>query len=230
MKNKRLLLGAILAIIFVLYNVVIFTFADTSTATFWSAYIFTIVSFLLQIGVFWFLYSRKALPSAIHLGIPLTVIGIIYLIIQIVAGASFMCTSGISLKISNVTQAVILGVYLIISVAALLGKTTIEDRREIVNGKVMFLQLLQDEVVTMQTDTIDSSVAARLSELAELIRFSDPMSHPSLALLEQKIGNALAELSNKIKDNDIDSANKLCNEVERLLGERNRKCKILKAR
>ena len=54
------------------------------------------------------------------------------------------------------------------------------------------------------------------------MRFSDPMSNEKLAVLEDKISLAVENL--KSSDNKM----KIIEELNLLLDERNRKCKILK--
>jgi hypothetical protein len=67
-----------------------------------------------------------------------------------------------------------------------------------------------------------------LKELAEAIRYSDPMSSPQLAAIENKIEAKAAALGEAVEKTDGDSIKTLCNELQQLFAERNRKCKILK--
>ena len=59
-------------------------------------------------------------------------------------------------------------------------------------------------------------------QLAEKIRFSDPMSNEQLAVLEDKISLAVENLKSS------DDKMKIIEDLNLLLDERNRKCKILK--
>ena len=64
-----------------------------------------------------------------------------------------------------------------------------------------------------------------MKDLAEAIRYSDPMRSPQLAAIENKIEAKVSVLSETV---DADSVKFLCAELQQLLAERNRKCKILK--
>ena len=59
-------------------------------------------------------------------------------------------------------------------------------------------------------------------QLAEKIRYSDPMSDEQLADIEDRITVKIAELKSS-----ADKV-KIINELNSLLDERNRKCKLLK--
>lgn len=88
--------------------------------------------------------------------------------------------------------------------------------------KVFYIRQLQVEVELLASKETDPAVRTELNRLAEMIRYSDPMSHEQLAGLEEKISAKVAELKT--------AANRpeLITELISLLEERNLKCKILK--
>ena len=67
-----------------------------------------------------------------------------------------------------------------------------------------------------------------LKELADTIQYSDPMSSPQLAAIENKIDVKATDLSQAVEKSEGDAIKALCNELQQLFAERNRKCKILK--
>jgi len=76
--------------------------------------------------------------------------------------------------------------------------------------------------------TSDATLKKTLKGLAETIRYSDPMSSPQLAAIENKIEAKTAALSEAVENAEDESSKALCNELQQLFAERNRKCKILK--
>ena len=68
----------------------------------------------------------------------------------------------------------------------------------------------------------DTEIRAALQQLAEKIRFSDPMSDDTLSKIESTIADRVAELKNESDKMAI------IHELDLLLAERNKKCKILK--
>jgi hypothetical protein len=72
----------------------------------------------------------------------------------------------------------------------------------------------------------DSSVKAAVQKLTDKIKYSDMVSNEALAPLEVNIISKLGELKSVI--NQKDKALPLCEEISKLLDERNIKCKMLK--
>ncbi len=68
----------------------------------------------------------------------------------------------------------------------------------------------------------DTQAKSELLSLAEKVRFSDPMSNEMLAQLEARI------LANVEKMKMVADKKSLIIEIEMLLTERNKKCKIFK--
>ena len=81
---------------------------------------------------------------------------------------------------------------------------------------------MQTEVELLANAEKDATAKAALARLAEKLRFSDPMSDERLADLENRIGARIAELSTAADKTTV------IEELNSLLEERNRKCKILK--
>ena len=67
-----------------------------------------------------------------------------------------------------------------------------------------------------------------LKDLAETIKYSDSMSSPQIAAIENKIETKASNLSEAVEKEDSDTIKVLCNELQQLFSEQNRKCKILK--
>ena len=87
MNNKKLGYG-ILAALFVLFHVIAFAIPVNRSSAFWVAYVFTVVSFAVQI-IIW----NNAFPKDgkdVFLGIPIVRIGVYYLLIQCIAFLIFM--------------------------------------------------------------------------------------------------------------------------------------------
>ena len=110
----------------------------------------------------------------------------------------------------------------IFMIAADVGRTEIERVEQKVKGKVFYIKNLQADIEILASAEKDIKTKEQLEQLAEKMRFSDPMSNEKLAVLEDKISLAVENL--KSSDNKM----KIIEELNLLLDERNRKCKILK--
>ena len=120
MKKNKGMAYAVLAIAFVLFNVIAFAIPTAKTATFWVAYTFSAIAFALQIGIWKFAFKSADTLKSKFLGIPLISVGITYLIIQIIAFAVFMALPLMASWIAIVVCALILG----ISAICLIGTET----------------------------------------------------------------------------------------------------------
>ena len=72
------------------------------------------------------------------------------------------------------------------------------------------------------------AVKAECKKVYEAIRYSDPMSNDALASVEGQITVKFAELSEAVKADNTEKITELANEVIILVGDRNKKCKLLK--
>ena len=228
MKKNTIILGIISGIVFMLYNIIVFTFVGEKSPIFWSAYIFTSLAFMAQVIAFSILYKKDATIKDVFLGIPLTIISFLYLLIQVVVGLIFFIAPDISLSVTNVVQIVILTAYMIFAVSALMAKDVVKNISDKSKQKVHFVKLLEDDVISLQSRIKEPELQTKLNLLGELIRFSDPMSHPTLSLLEQNISRKVVFLTEKVQSGATNEIHLIIDEIASLMEERNRKCKLLK--
>ena len=88
--------------------------------------------------------------------------------------------------------------------------------------RVFYIRELQADIKLLADNETNADVKKALTQLAEKIRFSDPMSNEQLVELEGKISAKILEL--KTAANKVE----VIAELNSLLDERNKKCKILK--
>ena len=225
MKVNKILFGVIEAIVFAVYNLIVFILTPNLTATFWVAYAFTVLSFVSLACVIVFNSTNK--DNVIY-GFSIYAVNIAYLVLQIVAGSILIIFSAISVKITIVSEVVLLSVFLVIALCLLLGKGNGQKLDGDTKDKVLFMKLLSNDIAVLRDKTTDTTIFSRLEDLKDAIDSSDPMSHTSLALVDQKISNKIANLSDIVSANDAVKVGEAIDEIEQVLAERNRKCKILK--
>ena len=222
MKKNKGMAYAVLAITFVLFNVIAFAVPTAKTATYWIAYVFSVVAFTLQIAIWKFAFNGADTLKSKFLGIPLISVGITYLIIQIIAFAIFMVLPLTASWISIVVCALILGISAICLIGTETGREEINRVEEKVEKKVFYIKALQVDVEMLASTETDSDTKAALTKLADKIRFSDPMSNEALADLE-------AEISAKVKElKTAENKAGIITVLDSLITERNKKAKLLK--
>lgn len=220
-KNKSLAYAALL-ITFILFNIIAFVVPTEKTATFWIAYAFSFVAFVLQIAVWNIAFKGTKTLKSKFLGISLIAVSAIYFIVQIIAFVIFMVFPTIASWIAVIACSLILGISLICLIGTEVARDEIARVESKVEKKVFYIKSLQVDIEMLASTERDTDTKAALIKLAEKIRFSDPMSNEALAELE-------AEISAKVKElKTAENKAEIITVLDSLVVERNKKAKILK--
>ena len=107
-------------------------------------------------------------------------------------------------------------------IASDVGRSEIERVSVKVREKTFYIKQLQTEVELLAGAETDAATKSKLAQLAEKIRYSDPMSDEQVADIEDRITAKIAELKSSTDKTEI------INELNSLLDERNKKCKLLR--
>lgn len=212
----------LLGILFALVSIIAFAVPTAKTATFWIAYVFTAAAFAAQIGIWKTALGKEGTLKSKFLGFPIVHIGIVYAIIQVIAFAVFLFAPTLPTWSAIVVCPIIVGLSAVCMISADAGRNEIERVEAKVQNKVFYVREMQADIELLADNESDAAVKTALTHLAEKIRFSDPMSNEQLADLENKISIKAAELKT------ASSKLEIITELNSLLDERNKKCKILK--
>jgi Na+/proline symporter len=88
MDKKKLQLGLIFAILFVAYAVVLFLLNKNWTLTFWLSLGFIVVAFAFVMFAFFFVSKESRKQQVV--GMPVTVLTVMYAVIEFIMGTIFM--------------------------------------------------------------------------------------------------------------------------------------------
>ena len=212
----------ILAILFILVSIIAFAVPAAKTAAFWISYAFTVIVFVTQIVIWKAALGRSESLKSKFLGLPVLHIGVIYLVVQIIALFVFLSIPTLPIWSAVIACAVIAGVSAACIIASDAGRSEIVRVSAKVREKTFYIKELQADVELLAGTETDTATKTALMQLAEKIRYSDPMSDERLADIEDQITEKIAELKAST------DKTKIINEINSLLGERNRKIKILK--
>ena len=222
MKKNGLMSYLALCIVFALVNAIAFVVPTDKTATFWTAYIFSVAAFALQIPLWKIAFGKTGSLKSKFLGIPVIHVGITYLIIQLIAFAIFMIFPTLPVWLAVVVCATILAISALCAIAGRAGENGINRVEEKIKVKRAFIQFLQTDIEILAESETDAATKAELKKLAEKVRFSDPMSHEMLGELESRISAKVEEMKTAADKKSLIA------EITTLITERNKKCKILK--
>ena len=212
----------ILCILLALVCVIVFAIPTPKTETFWIAFVFTVVAFVAQIGIWKAAFKAEEPLKSKFLGFPIASIGTGYLIAQIIALAVFLLQPTSPVWIAIIACASITGISAVCIIAVDVGRQEIKQVEIISQKKVFYTKALQADVEMLAEKEGDETVKVSLLQLAEKIRFSDPISHDQLADLERKIQEKTDILKTATEKKELIS------ELNSLLTERNKKTKLLK--
>jgi len=226
-KNRGLFFASIF-IILAVFNVVVFVIPFNKGGGFWSGYGFSMLAILLSAAVSFYAFDREGLKSKFY-GVPLISVAWFYLVIQVIVGLIEMGLDFIPIpfQFGIALNTILLGACLIGLITVEVGKEEIERIDAQVKEKVFYIKSLQADVESL-TGRASDDMKKLLKDLAETIRYSDPMSSPQLSAIENKIEAKAAGLTEAVGNADGGGIKALCNELQQLFAERNRKCKILK--
>lgn len=212
----------ILGILFILVSVIAFAVPTAKTTAFWISYAFTVLAFAAQLIIWKVALGRSESLKSKFLGFPVVHIGIVYLVVQIIAFIVFLSIPTLPIWSAVVVCAVVAGVSAVCMIAADVGRSEIERVSAKVQEKASFIKHLRTEIELLADAETDAATKSALTQLAEKIRYSDPMSGEQIVDIENRIVAKIAELKSA-----TDKA-KIIDELNLLLDERNKKIKNLK--
>jgi hypothetical protein len=119
-------------------------------------------------------------------------------------------------------------VYVIAVMYAVYAVSYVERNQKQTKQKVLYIRMLKADVDDCVARTSDAAVIAALNDLSERVRFSDPMSHPSLTGIETELTTTVAMISAALGADDAAQATELIKKACALLESRNNRCIMLK--
>lgn len=225
-KHIKGIVAALIAL--VLFNVIAFVIPFTKTMTFWVGYGFAIVSFILLISVCFGTNSAGKELKSRFLGCPIIYIATCYLTVQIIASLVFMAFSGIPTWVSIVLSVIFLCFALLGTIATSVATDEIKKIDNYVQQRGFYIKSLSADMGLLVARCTDPQLKKELNNVCEAIKYSDPMSPPSLADLECKIKAACSNLENALTNGQVDNVKALCPKILAMIQQRNQQCRLLK--
>ena len=218
-----------LGVAFLLFNLIAFLIPVQRSVSFVIAYIFATVAFVVQIFIWRLSVKRDRSLKSLLLGFPIVYIGAIYLGIQVVASFCFIAVPVVPPWLVILVCSVILGIAVICMIATDAARDEIVRIDEKIEQRVAYIRDMQSDVEMLAEREKVDAVKSKLQELAEKIRFSDPMGYSSTAIIEEKLTADLENLKNAFSDGfSCEDKITLIDEFLLLLLERNKKCRMHK--
>lgn len=231
MKRNFKFYLALWAVMLVLFNVIAFVSPgwigqEKYTSSFWTGYVCITAAFIGQLACAYTAFKAENLNKLFY-NIPLITISFTGLIVSFIAGGLCMLISPLPYWIGVIICAIVLAFTVLSVIKASLAADVVSDVDEKVKGRTLFVKSLTVDAEILMTQARSEQTKAICKKVYESIRYSDPMSSDALASIESQITIRFHALSEAVK-NDADAVSAIADEVILLVGERNKKCKLMK--
>jgi magnesium-transporting ATPase (P-type) len=233
--NKKSLFRwcVVLVLILAIFNILYFAipYPHPSAGLWWLVYAFEMAS-LLSLGfVAYDAFSHQGIKSKVY-GWPIFKVGLIYAIAQTVITLTVTILEGVLSTFAKVEvplwiPAVVSGILLILAIIGYIGASEAKDyvlKAESGNSArpvdTAFIKELRVNFQSLLASISDEELKKRVSEVAEKVRYCDPVSSPSLTEIEDEITRDYVELADAVSKKDTPSSYDWLNRLSRLLDER----------
>lgn len=218
-----------LSVLLILYILIAFLIPFAKTATFWVSFVFTLIAFCVVAASIYIAFVKNPDAKSRFYGFPIARIGIIYGIAQLVAGLLLMALGKwVPVWLVVLMCAIMLGAAVIglISADAVAEQIHAQDAK--LKKDVAAMRAIQSKLSVLPGQCEDPVTAKCLTQLAEEIRFSDPVSSEATQETEADLNALTDELQKAVLEHDTAAAQNLCKRCQAVLMERNRLCKLEK--
>lgn len=192
-------------------------------AVFYLSYVFTAAACAVQLYVFSLAFRRGEGVRSKFYGFPIARLGVWYLGIQLVLGLLCMALGAFV----PVWLALVLQVLLLAAAADAMREEVVRQDRKL-EKDVAAMRALQSKAAALAGRGSGSPAADALAQLAEALRYSDPVSAPALEETERELAACIDRLEQALAAGDGESVRALCARAGAVLAERNRLCKLHK--
>ena len=218
-----------LGVLLILYILIAFLIPFAKTATFWVSFVFTLIAFCVVAASIYIAFVKNPDAKSRFYGFPIARIGVIYGVVQLVAGLLLMALGQwVPVWLAVLVYAIALGAAVIglISADAVVEQIHAQDAK--LKKDVAAMRAIQSKLSVLPGQCGDPVTAKCLTQLAEEIRFSDPVSSEATQETEADLNALTDELQKAVLEHDTAAAQNLCKRCQAVLMERNRLCKLEK--
>lgn len=233
MKKNFKYYSVIWLISLVVFNVIVFVAPNEAAGmskfggAFWAGYIFITIAFIGQLACAYKAFKQENLQKLFY-NIPLISISYTGLIATLITGTACMVIPNLPNWVGIIICMLILalsGISIIkASVAAdIVGK--IDDK---IKTQTQFVKMLTVDSQVLMTSVTNAELKAEVKKVYESIRYSDPMSNPTLDEAEAQIQKEFEAFADAVQAEDLEVAKMVESELLKMVDSRNKKCRTLK--
>lgn len=227
-KNK-VLISFLPIIIFIVYTVITFViWGDNKGDGFWLGWTFSLIATGITVAVpFLVVRDGKELTSILN-GFSIPYFTYIYFVAQLVLGLLCMILNDNCMALQVILEVVLHAIYAFLIIGSVMGKNVISGIEQKQKEKVYYIKSAASDLGLVANKIQDEELKKKAEKVAEIAKYSDPMSSPSLAGIESAISVKIEELKTAVDENKTEDIGKILDKIEEKFNERNEKCKLLK--
>lgn len=225
MKNKKTLPIIAVLILFIVYNIVIFSFSGLTgfTKAFWTSYGTAMLFFATLLGVFIFLGQAGMTRRDWFFGIPIIKHTVLYGILTIAYAIVFMIFGNkMHIAIPITILAVTWAIYLVMFLSCLYIKENSDALMETNRTKSTFIKDLRSRIDFIYKNIGDPTIKDSFLKLKETADSSMPYTHSGKDLpeIEKEILEKLTLLESLVNSKENEAAKEVCESLTTLLEKR----------
>ena len=227
-KNKTLV-SFLPIIVFIVYTVITFIiWGDNKEDGFWLGWTFSLIATGIAVAVpYLVVKDGKELTSILN-GFSIPYFTYVYFGAQLVLGLLCMILNENCMPLQVILEVILHSIYAFLMIGSVMGKNVISDLEQKQKEKVFYIKSAASDLKLAANKIQDEELKKKAEKVAEIAKYSDPMSNPSLAGIENTISVKIEDLKTLLDENKIDDIGKILDEIESKFLERNEKCKLLK--
>lgn len=220
------------AILLAVFNVICFITPDEAAGmskfggAFWVGYVFITVAFIGQLVCAYIALNTND-KTKLFYNIPIIRVSYTGLILTLVFGAVCMAIPNLPNWVGIIVCLLILAFTAIAVIKAIAASDVVEDIDAKVKAQTLFVKSLAVDAESLLSRATTPEAKDACKKVFEAVRYSDPMSNDALAGVESQITLKFNELSEAVSGG-ADNVKNIADELVILIGDRNRKCKLLK--
>ncbi|MBR1539600.1 MAG: hypothetical protein IJ629_00165 [Clostridia bacterium] len=229
-SSNKILSSLIPVIIFIVYTVITFIiWGDDKETGFWIGWVFGLIATGVTTAMPYLMVKSGKEVKSILDGFSVHFVTLCYFGAALVLGLLCMILNDNAVTLQIILQVILHAAYAFFMIASFMGKNIISGIEKEQKEKVYFVKSIAADLGLVAGKVQDPELKKKVEKIAEIARFSDPMSNQTLAGLEATISTKVEELKDAVADGkSIEEIGAIVDRIEEKFLERNEKCKLLK--
>lgn len=199
---------------------------DKFGGAFWVGYVFITVAFIGQLVCAYIALNTND-KTKLFYNIPIIRVSYTGLILTLVFGAVCMAIPNLPNWVGIIVCLLILAFTAIAVIKAIAASDVVEDIDAKVKAQTLFVKSLTVDAESLLSRATTPEAKNACKKVFEAVRYSAPMSNDALAGVESQITLKFYELSEAVSGG-ADNVKNIADELVILIGDRNKKCKVMK--